>query len=37
MDWDKNFGDAGAGLMDEMNSGKPAMMSELEELQEEKL
>ena len=37
MDWDKNFGDAGAGLMDDMNGGKPSMMSELEESQEEKI
>ena len=37
MDWDKNFGDAGAGLMDDMHGGKPSMMSELEESQEEKI
>ena len=29
MDWDKNFGDADARLIDEMKGGKPSMMTEI--------
>ena len=38
MDWDKNFGEEGGDLMDEMqNSKNPALMSEYEEKNEEKI
>ena len=39
MDWDKNFGGDGDGLLDDMASGmrNPAMMSEFEQIQEEKV
>ena len=38
MDWDKNFGEEGGDLMEEMqNSKNPALMSEYEEKNEEKI
>ena len=39
MDWDKNFGGDGDGLIDDLQSGmrNPAMMSEFEQIKEEKV
>ena len=38
MDWDKNFGDDGEGLTDDLGSSKiPAFMSEYEESMEERV